>query len=246
MRSRRAGSRHTRRVGRRPGGDLRDPAHRARGPLLQGGRGLSPWVPRVLLALACSGSSARSSRSRSAPAARSLRRSAASTTSSGSSAESLSTTPSSAPTTRRRRSPSSTTSSARPAPTTRSTQSTRWSRSSRAPATRGSNSATSRWRPTTRRWPRSRRRRRACRRASGSISTPSSATSRRRRRARSTNRFLRDVAEAIPKLDVDQWQTDFDDPATENLVRQDAMLAAQLKLPAEPAVVVCGPAAAGR
>jgi protein-disulfide isomerase len=54
--------------------------------------------------------------------------------------------------------------------------------------------------------------------------------------------FLREVAEAVPELDVDQWQTDFDDPATRDLVVQDAELAAQLKLPAQPAVVVTGPA----
>jgi protein-disulfide isomerase len=54
--------------------------------------------------------------------------------------------------------------------------------------------------------------------------------------------FLREVAEAVPELDVDQWQTDFDDPATKELVVQDAQLAAELKLPAEPAVVVTGPA----
>jgi protein-disulfide isomerase len=55
------------------------------------------------------------------------------------------------------------------------------------------------------------------------------------------DKFLREVAEAVPELDVDEWQTDFDDPATVDLVRQDAELAAQLKLPAEPAVVVTGP-----
>ena len=53
--------------------------------------------------------------------------------------------------------------------------------------------------------------------------------------------FLRDVAEAVPELDTDQWSDDFNDPDTEDLVRQDAMLAANLKLTAEPAVVVSGP-----
>ena len=53
--------------------------------------------------------------------------------------------------------------------------------------------------------------------------------------------FLREVAEAVPELDTDQWLSDFHDPATEDLVHQDAELAAQLKLPAEPAVVVSGP-----
>lgn len=53
--------------------------------------------------------------------------------------------------------------------------------------------------------------------------------------------FLREVAEAVPQLDVDEWDDDFNDPATRDLVVQDAMLASQLKLPAEPAVVVTGP-----
>jgi protein-disulfide isomerase len=53
--------------------------------------------------------------------------------------------------------------------------------------------------------------------------------------------FLREVAAAVPELDPDQWATDFNSPEAENLVRDDAMLAAELKLPAEPAVVVAGP-----
>jgi protein-disulfide isomerase len=53
--------------------------------------------------------------------------------------------------------------------------------------------------------------------------------------------FLREVAEAVPELETDQWAEDFDSPEAEDLVRQDAMLAADLKLPAEPAVVVSGP-----
>jgi protein-disulfide isomerase len=53
--------------------------------------------------------------------------------------------------------------------------------------------------------------------------------------------FLREVAEAVPELDTDQWAEDYDSPESEELVRQDAMLAAELKLPAEPAVVVSGP-----
>jgi protein-disulfide isomerase len=53
--------------------------------------------------------------------------------------------------------------------------------------------------------------------------------------------LLREVAEAVPQLDVDEWQSDYEDPASEDRVRQDAMLAADLKLPAEPAVVVSGP-----
>ncbi len=53
---------------------------------------------------------------------------------------------------------------------------------------------------------------------------------------------VREIAEAMPTaFDVEQWQTDFESPQSEDLVRQDAMLAAELKLPAEPAVVVSGP-----
>jgi protein-disulfide isomerase len=55
------------------------------------------------------------------------------------------------------------------------------------------------------------------------------------------DRFLREVADAVPELDPDQWATDFKAPAAEELVRDDAMLAAELELPAEPAVVVAGP-----
>jgi protein-disulfide isomerase len=55
------------------------------------------------------------------------------------------------------------------------------------------------------------------------------------------DQFLHEVAEAVPELDVDEWQQDYDDPATKELVVQDAQLAEQLKLPAEPAVVVTGP-----
>ena len=52
---------------------------------------------------------------------------------------------------------------------------------------------------------------------------------------------LREVAEAVPELDVDQWQRDYESPASEELVRDDAMVASQLELTAEPAVVVAGP-----
>jgi protein-disulfide isomerase len=52
---------------------------------------------------------------------------------------------------------------------------------------------------------------------------------------------LREIAETVPGLDVDQWEADYDDPASEELVRDDAMLAADLELPADPAIVVSGP-----
>jgi len=52
---------------------------------------------------------------------------------------------------------------------------------------------------------------------------------------------LREIAEAVPQLETDQWLEDFDSPRSEELVREDAMLAAELELPADPAVVVSGP-----
>jgi protein-disulfide isomerase len=54
--------------------------------------------------------------------------------------------------------------------------------------------------------------------------------------------FLLAVAEAVPELDPELWREDFDDPETAELVREDAMLAAELELTAEPAVVVTGAA----
>lgn len=58
-----------------------------------------------------------------------------------------------------------------------------------------------------------------------------------------TDELVREIAEAVQndKFDVDQWQEDYDDPATADLVRDDAALASELALPAEPAVVVSGP-----
>ena len=52
---------------------------------------------------------------------------------------------------------------------------------------------------------------------------------------------LREVAEAVPQLEVDQWEEDLGSPETAELVREDAMLAAELELPADPAVVVDAP-----
>ena len=56
-----------------------------------------------------------------------------------------------------------------------------------------------------------------------------------------TEQTLRLVAEAVPLLEVDEWEQDFNSAEAEELVREDAMLAAELELPAEPAVVVSGP-----
>jgi protein-disulfide isomerase len=54
--------------------------------------------------------------------------------------------------------------------------------------------------------------------------------------------ILHEVAEAVPQLDVDQWSDDYHDPASEERVSDDATVATDLRLPAEPAVVVSGPA----
>jgi len=54
--------------------------------------------------------------------------------------------------------------------------------------------------------------------------------------------LLREVAEATGEIDLEQWQEDYEDPATRELVVQDAMLADELKLPGGgPAIVVSGP-----
>jgi protein-disulfide isomerase len=57
-----------------------------------------------------------------------------------------------------------------------------------------------------------------------------------------SDELLREVAEATGEIDLDQWQADYDSPATKELVVQDAMLADELKLPGGgPAVAVDGP-----
>ena len=56
-----------------------------------------------------------------------------------------------------------------------------------------------------------------------------------------TERLLHEIAEVVPGLEVDAWEEAFGDPATEEAVRADAMAAAELELPAEPAAVVSGP-----
>lgn len=61
------------------------------------------------------------------------------------------------------------------------------------------------------------------------------------RRAGVDEELLAEVAAAVPELDSDRWRADFEAAATEDLVREDAMLAAELELPAQPAVVVSGP-----
>jgi protein-disulfide isomerase len=53
--------------------------------------------------------------------------------------------------------------------------------------------------------------------------------------------LLREIADAVPELDARQWAEDLDSAEAEELVREDAKLGAELKLPAQPAVVVSGP-----
>jgi protein-disulfide isomerase len=59
--------------------------------------------------------------------------------------------------------------------------------------------------------------------------------------AQVTGEVLREIAEAVPELDVDAWDEAFADATAEQAVREDAIAAAELELPAEPAVVVSGP-----
>ena len=53
--------------------------------------------------------------------------------------------------------------------------------------------------------------------------------------------LLREIAEAVPQLEVEEWENDYEDPAAAEAARADADLAADLRLPGEPAVVVDGP-----
>jgi protein-disulfide isomerase len=53
--------------------------------------------------------------------------------------------------------------------------------------------------------------------------------------------FLNNVARAILNFNVEQWQSDMQDPDVEQTLRDDEKIAAERHLPAEPAVVVGGP-----
>jgi protein-disulfide isomerase len=53
--------------------------------------------------------------------------------------------------------------------------------------------------------------------------------------------LLREIAEAVPRLEIEEWEAAYEDPASSDLAREDADLAAELQLPGEPAVVVEGP-----
>jgi protein-disulfide isomerase len=56
-----------------------------------------------------------------------------------------------------------------------------------------------------------------------------------------TDDFLNQIANAILNFNVEQWQRDIDEDAVREALEEDDRLAAELKLPAEPAVVVSGP-----
>jgi protein-disulfide isomerase len=56
-----------------------------------------------------------------------------------------------------------------------------------------------------------------------------------------TDEFLRDIANAVPELDADRWERDLDSPEVAARVQSDAKLAIDLRLSANPAVVVEGP-----
>lgn len=53
--------------------------------------------------------------------------------------------------------------------------------------------------------------------------------------------LLREVAGAVPELEPQEWETAYTSPESVEAVRADAKLASELRLPAQPAVVVDGP-----
>jgi len=56
-----------------------------------------------------------------------------------------------------------------------------------------------------------------------------------------TEELLRELAEAVPELDVPQWEEDLDAPEVIERVKADGRVATELRLPAEPAILVNGP-----
>ena len=56
-----------------------------------------------------------------------------------------------------------------------------------------------------------------------------------------TDEFLERIAAAVLELDQDQWKDDLDSSEVKDIVEADNDLAAERRLPAEPAVVVTGP-----
>jgi protein-disulfide isomerase len=57
-----------------------------------------------------------------------------------------------------------------------------------------------------------------------------------------TEDFLSNVAAAIIEFDLVKWRSDFDDPSIKPTLDNDGKIAAQLGLPAQPGVLVAGPA----
>jgi protein-disulfide isomerase len=53
--------------------------------------------------------------------------------------------------------------------------------------------------------------------------------------------YLREVASAIMGFEIAEWEEDLDDPEVAASVEADADLALELRLPADPAVIVTGP-----
>ncbi len=56
-----------------------------------------------------------------------------------------------------------------------------------------------------------------------------------------TQDLLEQVAQGVLELDVPRWRDQFDDPEVADIVTADSQLAAERRLPAQPAVVVFGP-----
>jgi protein-disulfide isomerase len=56
-----------------------------------------------------------------------------------------------------------------------------------------------------------------------------------------TRTLMARVAERIPELEIKDWRRDLDNPDSERTLEADAKLALDLRLPAEPAVIVDGP-----
>jgi protein-disulfide isomerase len=56
-----------------------------------------------------------------------------------------------------------------------------------------------------------------------------------------TQEFLNEIAASVPKLDVAAWEQANLDPASEDAARAGESLGTELKIPANPAVVVTGP-----
>jgi len=61
-----------------------------------------------------------------------------------------------------------------------------------------------------------------------------------------SDQFLEDIGNAIPDFDLDAWRTARDSAEVKDRVEADGTLAADLKLPAQPAIVVDGPAGTKR